>query len=98
MLRKGIALFLLCIFIVSFTIPTVASLIDEQADISFLIDVNEEESKEKETSEDAETKIVEINRTKTSLCGLEASNSMDLYLKKYAKPYLNLVLPPPEFC
>ena len=96
MLRKGIAFFLLSIFMLSATAPTVVSLIDENSDISFLIDVNEEESNEKESSKDSEIKIVELNTTNLSLYGLELFGLMNFYLKNYAKPYLNLLSPPPE--
>jgi len=94
MLRKGIAFLLLSIFVLSASMPTIISLIDSDVDISFFLDVNEEESKEKE---DSKTKIIELNNPNISLCGLEAYNLMDFYLKNYAKPYLNLVSPPPEY-
>lgn len=96
MLRKGIALFLLSIFTMSATAPTIVSLVDENSDISFLVDMNEEESKEKESSTDAETKIVHLNTSNLSLYGLELSDIRGFYLKNYAKPYLNLLSPPPE--
>ncbi len=96
MLRKGIALFLLSIFMLSVTVPTVVSLLDGNTDITFLIDVNEEESKEKESSKDSETKIVHISTSNLSLYGLELSDLRSFYLKNYSKPYLNLLSPPPE--
>ena len=70
---------------------------DGNSEISFLIDNNEEESKEKESAKDAETKIVHISTANLSLYGLELSGLMDVYLKNYAKPTLNLLSPPPEF-
>jgi len=96
MLRKGIAFLLLSIFILSASMPTIVSLVDKDVDISYLLDFNEEESKEKEMSKDSETKIIELNSPNISLCGLELSNLMDFYLKNYSKPYLNLILPPPR--
>lgn len=97
MLRKGIALLLLSTFIMSVTIPTIVSLLDNNSDISIFNNINEEENKEKETSKDAETKIIEIQGSDISLYGLELSDSTRFYLKNYAKPYLNLRLPPPEY-
>ena len=96
MLRKGIALFLLSIFMLSVTVPTVVSLLDGNTDITFLIDANEEESKEKESSKDSETKIVHISTSNLSLYGLVLSDLRSFYLKNYSKPYLNLLSPPPE--
>ncbi len=96
MLKKGITFFLLSIFIVSTSIPTIISLVDTNTDISFLIDVNEEENTEKELSKDSETKIVHIRTTKLFHYGLELSDLTSFYLKNYARPYLNLVSPPPE--
>ena len=96
MLRKGIAFLLLSIFMLSVTVPAVVSLLDGNIDITFLIDINEEESKEKESSKDSETKIVDISAANISLYGLELFGLMDFYLKNYSKPYLNLLSPPPE--
>ncbi len=96
MLKKGIAFFLLSIFIMSASIPTIISFVDTNTDISFLIDVNEEENKEKELSKDSETKIVHINSTRLSYYNLELSDLTIFYLRNYARPYLNLVSPPPE--
>ncbi len=76
--------------------PTIISLVDSNADISFLIDVNEEESKEKESSNDSEAKIVHVSPTKLSYYGLEFSDLTSFNLKNYARPYLNLLSPPPE--
>ena len=96
MIRKSIAVFLLSIFILSIAVPTVVSLIDENVDMTYLIDVNEEESKEKEASKDAEPKIIEINQTNISLYGLALSDRTRFYLRNYSRPYLNLLSPPPE--
>jgi len=77
--------------------PTIVSLIDENIDISFLLDSNEEESKEKEpSSKDLETKIVHFNTANISTNGLEISNFTSFYLRNYSRPYLNLLSPPPE--
>ena len=96
MLRKAFALFLLSIFMLSATAPTVVSLFEGDSDLTLLIDISEEESKEKESSKDAETKIVHLSTAKLSLCGLELSDMRDFNLKNYSKPYLNLLSPPPE--
>ncbi len=96
MFRKGIALFFLSIFLISAMAPTIVSMLNGDSEICFLMDIGDEESKEKEKSKDAETKIVHLSNTNLSLYGLELSDTMGYYLKNYAKPYLNLVSPPPE--
>jgi len=96
MFRKVISLFLLGIFLLSATAPTIVSLFDENYDTILLMDMSEEESKEKESSKDAETKIVHVSSANLSLYGLELSDTRGFHLKKYAKPYLNLLSPPPE--
>ncbi len=96
MSRKGIALFFLTVFLISAMAPTILSFIDGNSEICLLIDMGEEESKEKEASKDAETKIVHLSNTNLSLYGLGLSDAMGYYLKNYSKPYLNLVSPPPE--
>jgi len=96
MLRKVIALFLLSIFFLSATAPTIVSLLDENSDVIVLMDMGEEESKEKKPSKDAEPKIIQVCTTHLSLCGLKLSTARSFYLKKYAKPYLNIISPPPE--
>lgn len=80
----------------SVIVPTVVSLMDGNSEIAFLIDSSEEEGKEKEPTIDAETKIVHLSSANLSLYGLELSDLRGFYLKKYAKPYLNLLSPPPE--
>lgn len=97
MLRKVIALFLLSIFISHAFLPTIISLVDKDIDITFLMDINEEESKEKEPSNDSEIKILDFNNTNLALNDLKLVDLEGYHFKSYATPHLNLISPPPEY-
>ena len=97
MLRKIITLFFLSIFIAHAVLPAIISLVDEDVVITFLIDTNEEESKEGEVSKEKETKIIEVNYLGNSLADVMSSENNTIYLKRYTSVYLNLLSPPPEF-
>ena len=97
MLRKIITLFFLSIFISHAVLPAIISLVDRDVDIAFLMDINEEESKEGETSKEKEIKIIEVNNLSNSLADATSSENNTIYLKRYTSVYLNLLSPPPEY-
>jgi len=96
MLRKIIAIFFLSIFISHAVLPAIISLVDDDVDIAFLMDTNEEESKEGETSKEKEIKIIEVNNLSNSLADESSTENNTIYLKRYTTVYLNLLSPPPE--
>ena len=96
MLRKIIALFFLSIFISHGVLPAIISLVDQDIDLAYLMDVNEEESKESETSKEKEVKIIEVNILFNSLADENNTENNTIYLKRYTTVYLNLLSPPPE--
>ena len=97
MFRNFVALFFLSIFIGYTSLPTVISVLDTDIDISFFVDVNEEESKEKEISKDLEIEIMEIKNTDLNFNNMKSLVLVGHYFTNYSKPQLNMVSPPPEF-
>lgn len=97
MLRRIFALILLSIFISYAALPTFISLVDKEVDITFLIDLNEEESKEKENSKDLEIEVMEIKKPDLNFNLKKTSVLAGLYFSKYSRPHLNIVSPPPEY-
>ena len=96
MLRKIIALFFLSIFISHGVLPVIIALVDEEVDITFLMDINEEESKEKESSKDTEIKILDLNNANLAFDDRSLVTFEGYYFKSYVTPHLNLISPPPE--
>jgi len=97
MLRKITALFLLSIFISHAVLPAIISLVDKDVDIAFLMDINEEESKEQESSKDTEIKILDLNNANLAFNDDKLGALEGYYFKNYATPHLNLISPPPEY-
>ncbi|WP_156133133.1 hypothetical protein [Lacinutrix sp. Hel_I_90] len=80
------------------TLPSILVFVDNSIDISFLMNVSEEEEEKGNTK----NKELEVFVSNTSLGSDHFSNSetednVRYTYKKYSKPHLNLISPPPEF-
>ena len=73
------------------------SLVDKDVDIAFLIDANEEESNEKETSKDLGIEVMEIKNDDLNFNNMKFLVLAGHYFNNYTRPHLNIVSPPPEF-
>jgi len=93
MSRKLSSIFLTLIFVAFISAPTIISLVDDSIDTSIFYSVTEEEEKIchiKLLLNDQSTNVVDF-----ALINVE--NNKEYCFKKYSKPHLNLVSPPPEF-
>jgi hypothetical protein len=85
------SIFLSLIFVVFLTAPTVISIIDDSHDMSVIYSFAEEEKI-------CEVKILmnvhSLKEVDFSL--IKTLNNKEYYFKKYSRPHLNLVSPPPE--
>lgn len=92
MLKRNIAIFFTVLFMAIIATPTVIIVLDDTIDISVFYSISEEEEKNKlelvylETKEEGNSFIDFLKRKKTAY-----------YFKKYPKPHLNLISPPPDF-
>lgn len=72
--------------------------IDDSIDISFIFDISEEEEeKGKESNKEFEKFIVDLDLEIEDFRSLECKQHLGYTYKKYPKPHLNLISPPPEF-
>lgn len=77
--------------------PSIISAIDNTIDVSALLSfAEEEEEKEGKGNKNIEIFLCELNKLNTDFDALRAQNKLKYYLKKYSKPHLNLISPPPE--
>ncbi|GAA4801159.1 hypothetical protein GCM10023330_03710 [Litoribaculum gwangyangense] len=72
--------------------PSIIIAIDDSADTSIFYSVTEEEETNK-----IELKASESFVVTEYLWVLESAEGIEYYFKKYPKPHLNLIFPPPEF-
>ncbi|WP_323789111.1 hypothetical protein [Psychroserpens sp.] len=93
-----LAIFFSFIFLSLVTAPTIIMAIDDSIDISFIYNISEEEEeKGKEGNKGFEKFVVDLD---TELEGFVTPNNrehLEYAFKKYQKPHLNLIFPPPEF-
>ncbi len=76
-------------------VPNILAVVDDNYDISILIDSNEEE-KENEKNKDIEVFVLEIYVEEANLLGSENTKIRGYYFNNYLRPHLNLISPPPE--
>jgi hypothetical protein len=93
--KKRIAVFFTIFFMAVITAPTVITSIDDSVDISYFFGIGEEEEEESKN-----LKLLFENSLELSDHFFVAKTDVHLIgytFKKYPKPNLNLILPPPEF-
>ena len=100
-MRVKIALFFTLLFSTLLITPTVISLVDDNQDIAFLLEINEEEeSKGKEGKESAKELEVKIHPTEHSstffLNGIQKKKNVRFNSKNYVSQYAKILTPPPE--
>ena len=95
MIKNILSIILLVVFVNFIVAPTIISLADENADISLVFNVNEEENKEKESEKDVEIKLLQTESLQKSFTGFSVSNNK-LYKENYPKHFMKLHSPPPE--
>lgn len=85
-------------FLLFLLAPTVIIMIDKSADVSVFYTTNEEEEK-KGQEKDIDKELVFCNflNTASDFDSNETENNLEHFLRKYSKPHLNLIIPPPDF-
>ena len=81
--------------------PSIIVAIDKSADISIFYSMFEEEEKEEKQEEEKKTIdeifFSEINPFNSSMYFNDSRITLGYFNKKYVRPHLNLISPPPEF-
>lgn len=91
-LKRNLALFFMMFFMFIISAPTIIVSMDKSFDTTIFFDVNEEEEK------DGVKLLFEIASQEIESFDQEILNSeRDEYtFKKYSKPHINLIFPPPD--
>ena len=78
--------------------PSVLVFVDDTIDVSFILDASEEEEKKgNEKNKELEVLVVDSFIDSDELFSSERVDNLEYTYKKYTKPHLNLISPPPEF-
>ena len=93
MFKKTVAIFFTVIFLGIISAPSIIVVIDDSIDISVLYSLSEEE----EETNNLKLVVSEIDEDTSSYLVSLKSEKMGYHFKKYPKPYINLIIPPPEF-
>jgi len=78
--------------------PSVMVFMEDSIDVSVFFDVSEEEEeKSSEKNKELESFFAENNLSLDDFLIQDKTKITRYYFKKYPKPHLNLIFPPPEF-
>jgi len=97
MLKQISSIFFITLFFATIIAPSVLAFVDVTIDVSFLIDASEEEEeKGKEKNKEFEIIVLALPTLCESYFNSEGEENLGYCFKKYSKPHLNLIFPPPE--
>lgn len=97
MYRSIVSVFLSVMFLAFLIAPTVIILIDNKVDVSIFYTCNEEEEKKgQEKEKDKELLCYEFLKSIHYIDVNETELDLAYFSKKYKKPHLYLISPPPE--
>ena len=97
MLKRRVASYLSIIFMLFLSAPMIIIIVDDSIDISVFYASAEEEDNGLEKNKDIEVLFSEYIINGTRFFSSQTKNNIGYYLKKYSKPHLNLISPPPEY-
>lgn len=95
MLKQRVSIVFGIIFVAFLVTPTIISIIDDSIDISVFYTSTEEEDKGFEKDK-IDFIYLDNSFNQTDFCLKNSEDNLTYYSKKYSKPYLNLLLPPPQ--
>ncbi len=97
--RKRISIFFSVVFLLFIVTPTILIIVDETTDISVVFSSSEEEEEETgyEKNVDFQVLFPHLKSDNTYLVFNSTLNSLGYFDKKYTKPHLNIISPPPDF-
>lgn len=95
MFKNTIAIFFTVLLMALTAAPTVLTVIDDSVDVSMFFSTSEEEEKETKSLQDLKLLFSESDTDFASI-SITTNNTFGYHYKKYAKPHLNLISPPPE--
>ena len=96
MSRNLVSICLSILFLAFLVAPTVITMIDDSVDVSIFYAASEEEEKGSEKDKEVEVLFFELLNNELDEASSTEESNLGYYFKKYPKPHLNLILPPPE--
>ncbi|MEP1487822.1 MAG: hypothetical protein ABJK28_05305 [Algibacter sp.] len=98
MSRNIISILMSSLFLVLIATPTIVTFIDDSIDVSFFYDSGEEEegNEKSEKNKEKEVLLFEFSFLESDFTDYETENNLEFFFKKYSKPHLNLISPPPQ--
>ncbi|MDD7884771.1 hypothetical protein [Flavivirga sp. 57AJ16] len=97
MSRNIISICFSIIFMLFLTTPTITAILDDSIDISFFFSLSEEEEKGGKKNKNVEVLFFDLHVNELDFASNETENDLEYYFKKYPKPHLNLISPPPDY-
>ncbi|WP_405294828.1 hypothetical protein [Algibacter sp. Ld11] len=97
MSRNLVSIFFLFAFLVFLSAPTIIAMVDNSVDVSLFFSMAEEEENGHPKSKNVQDIILENQDQECFINLTEEKNHLSYYAKKYSKPFLNLISPPPKF-
>lgn len=94
--RRIISISFSVIFVAFLLAPTIITIIDNTIDVSVFYASTEEEEKGNQKNKDFEKLFFETSQTESTFFNNEDEDDLEYMNKKYPKPHLNLISPPPE--
>lgn len=91
-----VSTFFLFLFTAFISAPTVLNAIDDTIDISVFYSLSEEEEKGNETIKNFEIITSDLKQADLLISLKSQMSTIGYCYKKYPKPHLNLISPPPE--
>lgn len=96
MSKNVIATFFTIIFMGFIIAPSVITMLDDSIDTSIFYSLAEEEEKGSEKEKNIEILFAVSNHYESDFSLNEIENNLEYVYKKYSKPHLNLISPPPD--
>jgi len=97
MSKKVVSIFLSVGFLLFIIAPTIIVMVDDTIDVSIVFSTSEEEEKGNEKHLDIEVLFSKVKTNESDLVYITTDNNLGYYYKKYPKPHLNLISPPPDY-
>ncbi len=95
-MRSIVSVFFSFIFLLLIAAPSLVLIVEDSLDISFIIDINEEENTEKKSKKNLELDVFHKSDLVETCINPENKHIPEYYFRSYGKLYKKLHSPPPE--
>lgn len=96
MSKKVKAIFFSVAFLLFITAPTIIMVVDSTIDLSVIFSISEEEEKNNEEGLNIQIYFTSTILNQSQLFLTTTENNLVYFVKKYTKPHLNIISPPPD--